>query len=262
MRTDWVEVALLELGPEDRALLELSVVREVSDDDIASLLGVDAARVQDRREEALERVVGQIGEGGPDDVRETLRGLADARWRSPDDTRTHPAPPAAPVPPPAADDGPGGPSRAVRPVFVAALVIAALAALMVKLSGKDDVEPGPGSRPAPASGTAGEPGARRLAPLAGGPATGTIRVVRHGQGSRLRLRVLGLPSPRTGGYVAWLYNSVSDARPLGGQLRGTFSLDAPLPADYKRYRFVDISREPADGNRNHSGESVLRTPLR
>jgi hypothetical protein len=34
-----------------------------------------------------------------------------------------------------------------------------------------------------------------------------------------------------------------------------------LPARARRYRFVDVSLEPTDSNRNHSGDSVLRAPL-
>jgi hypothetical protein len=38
-------------------------------------------------------------------------------------------------------------------------------------------------------------------------------------------------------------------------------LEAPLPRGFQRYRFIDVSSEPADGNPNHSGASVLRVPL-
>ncbi len=31
-----------------------------------------------------------------------------------------------------------------------------------------------------------------------------------------------------------------------------------LPADFADYRFIDVSREPLDQNRGHSGESALR----
>jgi hypothetical protein len=42
---------------------------------------------------------------------------------------------------------------------------------------------------------------------------------------------------------------------------GTLQGAGPLPDDYERYRFVDISREPIDSNARHSGVSVLRGPL-
>ena len=38
------------------------------------------------------------------------------------------------------------------------------------------------------------------------------------------------------------------------------ALHGPLPKGFQRYRFIDVSREPADGNPNHSGDSVLRVP--
>ena len=59
----------------------------------------------------------------------------------------------------------------------------------------------------------------------------------------------------------WLYSSVDRARPLGSFPSGEFDLDAPLPRDAERYREVDISLEPGDGNPNHSGDSYLRVPL-
>ena len=64
-----------------------------------------------------------------------------------------------------------------------------------------------------------------------------------------------------GGYVVWLYNSVSEAQELSGSRAGTFSVNPPLPPEADRYRFLEISREPADGNRNHSGASVLRAAI-
>ena len=46
------------------------------------------------------------------------------------------------------------------------------------------------------------------------------------------------------------------------KVQGTkLSLDLKLPANASHYRYVDVSLEPADGNPNHSGESVLRVPL-
>jgi hypothetical protein len=42
-----------------------------------------------------------------------------------------------------------------------------------------------------------------------------------------------------------------------GRLRGTFRARR-----LRRYRFLDISREPRDGNGNHSGRSVMRIRTR
>lgn len=62
-------------------------------------------------------------------------------------------------------------------------------------------------------------------------------------------------------YEVWLYNSPKDARSLGAQVtdqRGTFQGAGPLPDDYQRFKFIDVSREAIDQNRAHSGISVLR----
>jgi hypothetical protein len=100
----------------------------------------------------------------------------------------------------------------------------------------------------------------RLLPLAqAGGATGTASLTGRGRGALLRLDVSGLP-PREEAYEIWLFNSVSDAEPVARVVRGRFELEARLPADPADYRFLDISREPFDGNPNHSGESLLRAP--
>jgi hypothetical protein len=62
-------------------------------------------------------------------------------------------------------------------------------------------------------------------------------------------------------YEVWLYNSPQDARSLGAQVtdqRGTFQGAGPLPTDYQRFQFIDVSLEKIDQNRSHSGNSVLR----
>jgi Anti-sigma-K factor rskA/Sigma-70, region 4 len=66
-------------------------------------------------------------------------------------------------------------------------------------------------------------------------------------------------------YEVWLYNSPRDARSLGAQVtdqRGALQGAGPLPDNYRRYGFVDLSLEPIDRNRAHSGQSVLRGRLR
>ena len=62
-------------------------------------------------------------------------------------------------------------------------------------------------------------------------------------------------------YEVWLYNSPTDAKSLGAQVTdkdGNFQGAGPLPEDYKKYKFIDISREKVDTNRAHSGISILR----
>jgi len=264
-----VEIALQELGAEDRALLELSVVREVSDEDIADLLGVDISHVLIKREEALDRVAVLIGDS-PESVLATMRALPSARWRdegeepppAPAELAEVPAEPE-PEPEPEAAPEPEQPAQSRRSRFMLALLgglsITLVVVVILALTGSDD-EPvsEPGSPPAADGGGGGGNGA--LEPVAGSKATGKA-AISGGDSPRLSIAVKGLPNPPSGGYVVWLYDSVTDARSVAGTARGTFDLRARLPGDYRRYRFIDVSREPADGNSAHSGQSVLRIPL-
>jgi hypothetical protein len=83
--------------------------------------------------------------------------------------------------------------------------------------------------------------------------------------NQILVSAVGLkPSTQKQAYQVWLYNSQSDAKSLGfaaankqGQLQG----GATLPSNYKRFKFIDISREPVDRNGAHSGDSVMRGVL-
>ncbi|MGI8661414.1 MAG: anti-sigma factor domain-containing protein [Thermoleophilaceae bacterium] len=65
-------------------------------------------------------------------------------------------------------------------------------------------------------------------------------------------------------YQVWLYNADDKAVSLGAQVtdaRGVFQGAGPLPDDFEKYRFVDVSREDIRGEQTHSGDSVLRGAL-
>jgi len=115
-----------------------------------------------------------------------------------------------------------------------------------------------GEQPGPSAGGGGAP----LAPLPGIDAagSGTARLEGEGEEAALTLDVTGLPAP-DGEYEVWLYNSLSDAVSLGRFAGRQIELFQPLPVDPADYKFLDISVEPANGNENHSGQSVLRAPL-
>jgi Sigma-70, region 4/Anti-sigma-K factor rskA len=71
------------------------------------------------------------------------------------------------------------------------------------------------------------------------------------------------PSGQNEGYYVWLYNSPDEAKSLGGQVtdqQGNYQAIGDLPADFRDYRFIDVTRQQIgnDANVQHSGESVLR----
>ena len=149
-----------------------------------------------------------------------------------------------------------------------------MAAALLAAQGGDDEETAPPPEAARTPAGADSPRARRerQRPPARGPsarlepisqaaagATGRARLT-GGRPGRLDLAIEGLPKPR-GTYEVWLYNSLIDAVSLGRFRTATIDLDARLPADPRRYRFLDVSMEPADRNRNHSGRSVMRVAV-
>jgi hypothetical protein len=119
---------------------------------------------------------------------------------------------------------------------------------------------GPSPTPAPPTRTAGGP----VTPLVGLPgglahAHGTIQLTgpMKNLGLRLRLSVSGLPTPHGGHYEVWLFNSVLDSESLGRLRAGAGRVTYPMPANARRYGWIDISWQPG-GAVNHSGESELR----
>ena len=95
-----------------------------------------------------------------------------------------------------------------------------------------------------------------------GAAAGIAIVVEENAKKQLLVQAARLdPSKEREAYEVWLYNSQGDAKTLGGQVtdqQGNYQAVGPLPADFENYRFIDISREPLDQQRGHSGASVLR----
>jgi hypothetical protein len=97
----------------------------------------------------------------------------------------------------------------------------------------------------------------------GAPAGIAIVVDRNGKKQLLVQATRLTPSGQSQGYYVWLYNSPSDAKSLGGQVtdqNGNYQAIGPFPADYKNYKYIDVTRQPIGKNATvkHSGESVLR----
>ncbi len=246
-----IEDALERLSPDDRALLELSLRRGVSDDDIAGVLHVHREHVEHRREIAIERIAEDLHTGDRAEVA-ALIGQS-GRVNGDNGAAAAPRRRASELPP---SPHAAGRTRRRRNSIGLALVAAAVAVLAFALSsGGDD--------PVPAPAPAKQPAPKPAAPAAGPPVALTSLVPGAGgsarlSGSRLQLKVSGLPA---GSYAVWLFDDVSDARMVARFQGPRANIAARLPQGFRSHRFIDISREPADSNANHSGASVLRVPL-
>jgi hypothetical protein len=83
--------------------------------------------------------------------------------------------------------------------------------------------------------------------------------------TQILVSAIGLkPSTQKQAYQVWLYNDQKNAKSLGfaaANKQGQLSGGATLPADYRSFKFIDISLEPVDRNAAHSGNSVMRGVL-
>ena len=131
------------------------------------------------------------------------------------------------------------------PAFAVAMLLLAVGAGGALLAGSRDQE---GGR------------TLSLAPLAQGAGGGKVRVA--GAGGRATLAVSGLARSRAGEfYELWLLTPPGDLVSLGSfrvGAGGRAELEVPLPVDPSRYRFLDVSVEPDDGDPSHSARSILR----
>ena len=290
---DRLPAAIGDLDPGNRALLDLSLRRGVSDAEIGELLRKEPNEVARGRDAVLELLADALDVGGHDRrerVREAVAGLPDEAWAAPAaaaaaptlrfgrnrriwTTRTREPPTRAPVVMRTAareeraaasrvfedEFEPAPPPKRSRRAAVLAIlgVLAVIIALIFILAGGDDESDsgGDGSPPAQNGGPAGD--TQELAPVNGKRGSGTVEVTDEGATITIR----GLPDPKGGVYGVWLYSNVVRAEQLGTLPDGSGELDVRLPGDASEYRFLDVSLEPDDGNPNHSGDSVLRAPV-
>ncbi|MCY1136455.1 anti-sigma factor [Actinoplanes sp. Pm04-4] len=136
-------------------------------------------------------------------------------------------------------------------------VLAAAAAAVLAVAGTVAVDRFTGRAPAE------EVTARAtLTPLKTVPpnAGGDVRVLSDGQ---LRIDVRNLPLT-TGFHEVWLLDPDDPGKMVAlGNLSDQPDAVLPVPpgTDLKRYRLVDVSDEPHDGDATHSGRSLLRGTL-
>jgi hypothetical protein len=187
-----------------------------------------------------------------DDLERHLERLPREAW-------DRPTPPPPPWPPEEERRTRRGGRLVLRPLVAAAVSLVLVGAGLgvgLLLADDDDSAGGPGAdvvrvelSPVEGSGARGGSGAAELRPEAGGRATVTVS---------------GLPpSTDRDFYELWLLGDDGELVSLGSVRvpdSGRATLDVELPVDPERFRFLDVSREPADGKPSHSGDSVLRGP--
>ena len=185
-----------------------------------------------------------------DDLERHLEQLPKEAW-------DRPTPP--PPPWPAEEARPARQRRrlVLRPVAAALASIALLAAGIgagVLLS-NDDEGSGDGDlervQLAPVVSAAGNAGGvAELRPEAGGRATVELRGLK--------------PSGDRDFYELWLLGDDGELVSLGSVRvpeSGDATLDVELPVDPTQFRYLDLSREPDDGDPGHSTVSILRGPV-
>jgi hypothetical protein len=282
------EDVLNDLDPLSRALLDLSIQREMNDAEIAQVLGTDEESVFEVRVGLLRNLAEKVAPEHAEDELPELHAAVAERLYSETETETdeaavdahdlgdegelqetpveeepepHPAPVAVESPPQRTSR-----RRSWLPIVLPILVVLAVIAVIVAAgsgNGGDEQKSKPAAQappteqpntntgPTPKS----KPKPKTIRLTSFGSATGTASI----DGDRLTMTLKNLPPADGGTYTVWLYNSIIDAKKIGTVTNG--KVEVKLPAGADKYRYVDVSLEPPDGNPNHSGQSVLRVPL-
>ena len=286
-----------KLTAEQRAILELVLkqgrsygqladildmsearVRELARDALVDLAPVSARRVEDDwRGQLADYVLGQ--QSGPETTAtrghlrrsEAARTWARSLLDSLDGLYEDAEVPAIPDPERGRDrsrraSAPAGPERAAGEsrrgllAGAAALALVVLAAILlwpvgVLTGGGDDGGGGDAADGSATNAASPQQAATR------GPAGIAIVAERNGK-RQLIVQAAGLqPSGQNQAYEVWLYNSRTDAESIGAQVtdqKGNYQGAGPLPSDYAKYRYIDVSREPVNKDPSHAGDSVLR----
>lgn len=99
----------------------------------------------------------------------------------------------------------------------------------------------------------------------GSQGTGIAVVLQQGQQVQLVVQATKLqPTDRQTAYEVWLYNSSSDAAPLGAQFtdqQGNLQGRGGVPANWQNFKYVVLSREKVGSNPKTPSGLVLRARL-
>jgi len=104
----------------------------------------------------------------------------------------------------------------------------------------------------------------QLKPVSGQNGAGIAIITRTDGKPEINIQAALNPTGQNEAYEVWLYNSDTDAKSLGAQVtdqQGRFAGRRALPANWRSYEAINISREPVDRNAAHSGESVLQARI-
>lgn len=95
------------------------------------------------------------------------------------------------------------------------------------------------------------------------PPSGTLLISGEGSERRAELSAANLPVSGRFLYELWLLDSSRGQMSLGTfapDAEGEATVTMPMPIPHAAYTYVDVSREPPDGDPAHSGQSILRAP--
>jgi Sigma-70, region 4 len=95
---------------------------------------------------------------------------------------------------------------------------------------------------------------------------GQAIIAEQGGKTQLLVTAQGLPpSGQNSAYAVWLYNSDQDRKSLGAQVtdaQGNLQAGAELPANYRKYKFIDITSVTVQNQGFQTGPSVMRGLLK
>ena len=95
------------------------------------------------------------------------------------------------------------------------------------------------------------------------PPSGTVLIIGEGSDRHAELSAADLPVSDRGLYELWLLDSARGQMSLGTfapDSEGEADVAMPMPVSDEAYTYIDISREPRNGDPAHSGRSILRAP--
>ena len=286
-----------QLSDEQRAIVELVLQQSKSYDELADMLGMPERRVRELARDALVDLAPISARGVEEDWRGQLADYVLGQQAGPEVTATRghlrrsesarvwtrslldsleQLYPNGDLP--AIPEGERGRERAAatagdavqrRRILAAAGIVALLLiGLLVwplgLLTGGDDDEGSASSDGGSTAQTSSGQG-EGASGQSQGQAQGQAVIAEQGGKTQLVVTATGLePSTERSAYQVWLYNSAEDRKSLGATVtdaQGRLQSGGELPADYRKYRFIDLTSVAVEGANQQSfqsGPSVLR----